>query len=750
MATTDPNTEIEFVYVPFEEQFEIEDSHPKRPAEPTGAPIPVSITDGNVNFSGGGPDFHYVFGKSFSGWTYLPAIPVDFELSSDDDATLSLHEMKLKSTLNNPARGQVFVAEEGWYQVSASVSSIGGPFFLSGVPQIYERKGIPVEPPVTIPPLPPECGCDCNEGTQAKNGSVSFSQSFGRISHCEGFSSGAIRINERNFSGRLFSPKCLYFLHPLTRKVLSFDALAQSATIVDDRGSEYTYNSGKPSGKYIWGESEIRFENGNVIERFSDRSEIFYDANGNPASIKSSNGTLLSLSRLGLELIRDGKNNIRQIWSKTDGLLDVVADKNNLGFKILWYKPADIVGKDAQSGLYTTSSSASAIKEFIFSITLNEEQTAAASFILTEKRGLQFTFISEWSYVASTQSWSFSKGVGGEKLLSIKTKTPGGNDTFTIAETQTKGDSQAILSEEIYSDNGDGEMLIGTSRGGVVQSTEVRVQSGNGKGKIASSTNREGQTTSCTYDAFNRILSETTTNGFAGKEEKIEYTYSTPASGAFADPRPIQTVRKIGNTVFSTETFSETPATATTGKIETETLTASGTTLTTIRRYYPISATIQSGRLFREERPDGTASEYVYSNVSIPSNVDVSSDLSFTETQTEGVIVNGAFEIVSGKSTRILRTYDSLGNIVREENFVHNGTAFVAISWVEKTYSPTHKVIATAYSDGRTSSADYICPGPVWTIDEEGIRTDFVYDSTKTLVLQTRQSPHGNLTTSFA
>ena len=107
---------------------------------------------------------------------------------------------------------------------------------------------------------------------------------------------------------------------------------------------------------------------------------------------------------------------------------------------------------------------------------------------------------------------------------------------------------------------------------------------------------------------------------------------------------------------------------------------------------------------------------------------------------------NGVVALGPAKSTRIVRTLDTRGNEVRTKKHVHTGKVFELVSWENKTYAPTHKVISTERSDGKTFSADYICTGAAWTIDENGVRTDNTFDAAKRLKTSARRGARGDAT----
>jgi len=468
-------------------------------------------------------------------------------------------------------------------------------------------------------------------------------------------------------------------------------------------------------------------------------AEVFF------SSIKTPRGVILTASQLGVEILRDAETNaIRQIWSLADGLLDIV-EIDATHYEIRWYKNGDFSAK-GESGFFVPAGTP--IK--IFAIGKPDSATGNNSLLLTEKRGSDFIFNYLWTFDAAKKSWVFSCG-GIETSVRTWEKNADGN--YVVTETKSDAGTNKSAREEVFTETisaENGARYVGRTAGGVSEFSSTRVTSGNGLGKTLRETARSGATTDYAYDSASRVISETRSRGFANLTEETLYSYAETTSD-FADFRPRTIVQKIAGTVFKTENFSY-DDNFESGATETHVVIANGETLTEETRFVPASGgtTVAAGRVKLEIRADSTATLHEYSLAEIPAVVDLSSNLGYTETATEGVFANGNFSIVEKKSTRVVRVFDTLGNEIRTEKWGHTGAVFEQISWENKTFSPTHKVIATERSDGKATSADFICTGPVFTLDENGVRTDFTYDEAKRLSGKTRHGVRGDVKTTFS
>ncbi len=700
-------------------------------------------TGPEISYGGTEPSGTAAFSQSFSGWACMTS-GTTLQVGADDTGSVTVGGVTASAPEGQHAfqwgEPVTYSGPEGWVEAQAEHSSVGGPygFTVSGV-SFYERRLADA----SVDDGDDDCGA-CGEScplvSKAENGSVDFSQPFGRTPFAAGFRGGVLRLKKNNPDAAAYTPAGLAYDHYVARRVTAKNYAAQSATISVDGLRRNVYANGVPAEDNAWKSSRVRVNaDGTVVERFADRTEITYAADGSLASVVSPEGVALTAAQLGVSVARDaGTGALRQIWSRADGLLDIVST-GETSYEIRWYKHGDFADRNA-AGLYVPSGTP--VKTFRVRRAADAENKEFA-LALTESRGsLAFDYV--WRFDAQTGAWTFAHG--GE--TSVRRLENLGSGKFAVTETKTNASGTRTRREVV--DSANGNRFVGKSVGDVAEYTATRVTSGNGLGKPATETDRAGTTRAYVYDSAGRVTRETLSRGFGGLVETTEYAYAATPSGAFPDPRPRTVVHKIAGTVFKTETFSYDDDSAN-GREETRSVTAAGTTLTARTLYYPANAgTVAAGRVKLEIREDGTATFREYSSTDVPAAVGVSSDLGYTETVTEGVFENGAFAPVPGKSTRVVRVFDSRGNETRTENHAHTGAAFELVSWENRTYSPAHKVISTTRSDGRTTSADYICTGPVWTIDADGVRTDNTFDSAKRLASSTRHGARGDVTTTYA
>ena len=700
------------------------------------------------SFGGTAPGHQKIFSATLNAELELSGKNVSIYVRSDDNATVTIDGIgSISSSLHRPASETYFNGDgspfEGKFPVSISYDTIGGPWNLYVCVRVFNELS-----------LPPETECMCTTGvcplsTILSNGSVDFSQPFGGTPFAAGFPQGALRIYDRVPVRELFSGSGLRYVHPMTRKVKSIEG----ATIVieDALRRAYTYENGRPAGTSVWTDNQVEtLAGGRIAETLDDRTRITYGADGNVEKIRSPEGVELAVSQLGIELIADEEGDLSQVWSLTDGLLNVVK-LSAKKFRVDWYKPADVGEKNTETGRYAFTGTP--VKTFTFG-DVNDDGSCAEFELLEERTGTSFSFHYSWRYDSGAKDWVFVRGNAGGADAETSTKEKVFSESgasVAISEWKQSGDgAKTLAATETYAYGAAGEMLVGRVVNGVSEYSAERVAIGNGIGKIASETDRAGAKRNYEYDTHARVVRETLDRGYADLAEETLYTYAdVPVGEAFVDLRPRTIVHKIAGSIFKTETFSYDDDFEN-GKTETHSVTANGTTLTSETRYYPANTgTVAAGRVKYEIRADGTATFYEYSATAIPASVNLSSNLGYTKTETEGVWENGAFALVPAKSTRIVRVFDTSGNETRKEKHVHTGEVFELVSWENKTYAPTHKVISTERSDGKTSSADYICTGAVWTIDENGVRTDNTFDSAKRLKTSTRRGARGDIVTTY-
>ncbi len=99
---------------------------------------------------------------------------------------------------------------------------------------------------------------------------------------------------------------------------------------------------------------------------------------------------------------------------------------------------------------------------------------------------------------------------------------------------------------------------------------------------------------------------------------------------------------------------------------------------------------------------------------------------------TETVQSNGS--IVPGQSTRNVQYIAENGTTTRKEQYVHTGEGWSLIASEDYEYDDEQRLVKTTKGNGRVSTTEWMCCGPLRETDEDGIVTGYGYNSAKQLV----------------
>ena len=95
--------------------------------------------------------------------------------------------------------------------------------------------------------------------------------------------------------------------------------------------------------------------------------------------------------------------------------------------------------------------------------------------------------------------------------------------------------------------------------------------------------------------------------------------------------------------------------------------------------------------------------------------------------------------LVNGKSTREVRFVSSDGNTTRSEKYaLDEAGTWRLTAAADFEYDAQNRETKRTRGNGRVSSREMMCCGVLWEIDEDGVRTDYVYDTAQRLTEKTR------------
>ncbi len=580
-----------------------------------------------------------------------------------------------------------------------------------------------------------ECLCKDNAGgskSDVENACVSFAQRFGTTPRASSAPWGVLAIEEEDPTPRLATPAVLRYDHPMMRRLRG--RVEGTAVVTPPLGHPMTYENGAPSQNSVTHDSRlVAVTNApapTVREVFPDRSEVVY-TNGVPSAIVTSDGVRVEVADLGIEVVRDADGSIRQIWSETDGLLDVTVP--NAGrFRVSWYAPSAVGPKDA-AGDYTHSGPP--LKYFDFGTPSGG--TTGRSFSLVEHRSADMEFPTRWDWDATVQDWTMVRGTGNEAVTHSRGLTDNGDGTWTVTTSTSSAQGTARQESKTYSGR-NGNALVSATSGGRATYSASRVDSGAGAGRPSATMGGLGLSTTNAYDSAGRTVFTATSGGAVARATFYEY----PATSGTPDFKPSRTIHVVNGITNRIDTYTRI-GTREGGLTEVSTASDGFTVRTNMTVRHPSSSAnvFEAGRIALSVAPDGAATAYAYEE---------SEGFLYVRTSTRGILSGGAFSPVDGKSTRTRDFLDAQGNVSVTVSEALVGGLWRETASATNSYNVMHTLLGTVRSSGRFSDSSRICTDPLWTLGEDGIATTNRYDSAKRMVSSTRHGPFGAVATAYA
>ena len=537
----------------------------------------------------------------------------------------------------------------------------------------------------------------CAEGTttDVDLSCVSFRQRFGRTPLLAGMPEGALMIEEETLSDSLFTPAVLRYDHPMMRHLN-----VETRVVTEPNGAIVMYDqAGYPCEISVSEDSRlIANSDGTFEEHFPDRSIVEYDEEGEVVALISPQGVRALVSELGITVEYDQEGVLTRVTSVADGVMEIVVDSPT-SYRVIW---TDTEGQIAKTLVFT--------KEDELTLCLVDNAN----------------YPTRWRWDDSVNDFVMTRGEVAEASTVERSVVYSGTQATVTKRYHKEG---VVASEETeIVDAVNGNAVVGRTSGGRNTLAATRVTEGNGVGKIASSIDESGTETTYIYDNVGRVLTQTTVGETTNV---ITYVYAADEY----DRRPWSTVETEDGEMVREETFSDVML-LNGERVETSTT----CDLTTIRQYYSATSEnrFEAGKIKVLLRPDGRMTTYDYDAETL------------VVTQTEGITdEDGNFELVEGKSTRTLTTYDVRGNAVRVEREAWVENAWRPLTWETRTYSAAHKHLGSVYSNGLSTDSRWNCTGPLWEIGTDTIATTNSYNSLKQMVSSTRYGSFGALTTTY-
>jgi RHS repeat-associated protein len=457
-----------------------------------------------------------------------------------------------------------------------------------------------------------------------------------------------------------------------------------------------------------------------------------------------------------VDVIRNANYSLRQVKSPQT-LADVVSI-NSDEYQIRFYRNADVGAKD-QNGLYTFSN-----QPFV-TWRINNTHPGFVDQLQISKIQNGVTQANLYTWNSSSNVWTLTSG-GGErnesKATVIDSVTGDKTETFTVTNASAQVVSKVARTYHNYPWPEPELIREVVDPGGAALTTtydyyQVLAEVGRVR-RLKSVTNPDGSWEQYDYDASgNRVLvlrpwkdqplaTATEANSYATRTTYSNYDgIDTALDAKFVSSVEEKvaglTIRKSTYTRVGT-TINGEPAV-----VESETNYASSTVgLTTVTtRYHSSASDFFVNRVVSIQFPDGRKDSYTYEKGDHTTNSDPSLN-EFTanpngsaqrETITHGTVASP--DGVAFKTTKETSILDQLGLVSLQESYVYTGTGYARVSWSVMDYDDRGHLTQTRRSNGTVVTITWDGDRKTADVDENGIETDYTYDTLNRVATQTRK-----------
>ena len=463
----------------------------------------------------------------------------------------------------------------------------------------------------------------------------------------------------------------------------------------------------------------------NVVSK-DGSSRQFDRTTGNIISMRTAKGAVITAEQYRSKnaITRDNAGNISSIWNDKSGMLTLSQTNNKL--TVNKYAPNQI-SSDA-SGAKVPSGSP--IREYSYETFI--EGNASVMKIVNKVAGQQEREI-ERRIEGNTTTIIVGKGT--ERIVTTYERKFPASRTMEEIKTVTKGLSampySRVMTRKYYSELGWQTLSRTEGYGTGDERTTTWIY--NDKCLVQQEKRPDGSSTQYAYDDKGRVTTEISPWGGTACSKIIRTTY---ADQRFNDHRPasIRTIirdpynyeREIKAITYTYEDSDQvnrvTTSVASAGEDAPRV-----SIVETWGENAPCS--YASGRVKMEQATDGTQTFYTYEG---------SPYAAYAWKVTEETRVNNA--AVPGRSERTVKWISAAATVARKEEYVHTGEGWSLVSTEDYEYDAEQRLTKTTRGNGRVSTTEWMCCGPRRQVDEDGVVTEFEYDSARKLVAITRSA----------
>ena len=445
----------------------------------------------------------------------------------------------------------------------------------------------------------------------------------------------------------------------------------------------------------------------------------FSVATGEVVSVTSSSGNTVSAEDYArkVQVTYNQNGSLNSVYSQAQGLMRSIPENNRLTLE--WYSPENVsashdgefmvIGAPYKTALYETSQEGDVTVTHI----TNRRAGQEPYFIERREEGNKVTII---------------KGEGDERIIRTIERNALSESKWERIETvrgiNDASPSHSIRTVKKYTDGG--WLTISSTEGYNTSTAQTTLYTYNDQYRVSLKIKPDGGYTRYEYDSQGRVVLEATPWA-GGGETAIRTQYANLRFNDFRPSMKIELIIEENGT--ETETFK---------RIYTyeDTPTVNRTTVTE-------TALGSDHHRISVEEIYGEEAEYSYARgkqkfsqsidgIQTFSTYEATTEYGAIHKITETVQANG--NIIPSQSTLNVEYIAENGTTTRQEQYVHTGVDWSLITSEDYEYDAELRRIKTTKGNGRTSTTEWTCCGPLKETDEDGIVTSYSYNTTKQLV----------------
>lgn len=456
------------------------------------------------------------------------------------------------------------------------------------------------------------------------------------------------------------------------------------------------------------------------VVRADGSAQQFSVATGKVVEVTTKTGATMSAEAYAnsVQVTRDSAGEVTSVWSLTQGLLQLTRSTGHLDIE--WYAPKQVSG-NAQSGWITQGDPAKT-----YSYTCRYDGAVKVMDIINQQNG-QTTLCIERRI--EENNVTIIEGEGDERIVTTYERNylPDGKWEEIKTVRGINEETPASCTRTIKKSTAGGWLVLSKTEGYGAPEAETTTYTYNEQYRVSLEIKPDGGYTRYEYDSQGRVTLEAS----PWTDSTIELvTRTTYANQRFNDCRPALVKKSYlyedgreNGLITTSYTYENSPQVNRTTKVHTPEYFA--LPQTEVTELYGDGATppYAQGRTKMDQAANGVQQVWTYEETTLYG----AANKAVRESRVNGVIV-------SGRSERTIQYIALDGTVTREENYVHTGDGWTLTATADYEYDEQRRRTKTTGGNGRISTTEWMCCGPLREVNEDGVMTSYGYNATRQLV----------------